>query len=61
MLKDFAGIAVNQEGDAEFARRFDLQQQIATDIQGSKPAANRAPFIAGVLAENGGPKLMAVI
>ena len=61
VLKDFAGIAVNQEGDAEFARRFDLQQQIATDIQGSKPAANRAPFIAGVLAENSGPKLMAVI
>ena len=61
VLKDFAGIAVNQEGDSEFERRFGLQQKIASDIQATKPAT-RAPFIdASVSAESGTAKQYAAL
>ena len=54
VLQEFAaGIAVNQEGDAEFERRLGIQSKIAADIRGS---AKRAPFVAGTdaNAEKGG-------
>ena len=55
VLKDFAGIGVNAEGDAEFERRYGLQQKVATDIQKTTPAPKRAPFVPGAAVDASKP------